>query len=67
MNGALKSKTIWFNIFMGGVEAANASMYILEPVLTPDQFAIISLLLGVIHGMGGVALRYVTTVPLSDK
>lgn len=64
---ALKSKTILFNMFMAGVEVAHTSIYLLEPVLTTEQFAIVSMLLGVIHGMGGVILRYVTTVPISSK
>ena len=62
-----KSKTVWFNMFMAAIETTHASIYLMEPVLTSEQFAYVSMALGIIHGVGGVYLRTITTQPLSEK
>jgi hypothetical protein len=67
MKQAIKSKTIIFNVLMGGIEALHASIQLFEPIVTADHFALISVVLGIIHGMGGVYLRTITNVPLSNK
>jgi hypothetical protein len=47
-----KSKTIVFNVLMGGIEALTASFQLFEPFVTPEH---------------GVYLRTITTLPLSAK
>ena len=67
MKQALKSKTILFNVLMGGIEALHAGIQLFDQLLTPDQFASMSIILGLVHGMGGVYLRTITTEALSEK
>lgn len=67
MKQAIKSKTIIFNIAMAGIEFLHGSIQLFQPLVTPEHFALISLVLGAIHGMGGVYLRTITTIPLSYK
>lgn len=67
ITNALKSKTVLFNVGMAGIEVLHASVHMLEPIMSPDIFVYTSLAMGVIHGMGGVLLRTVTTVPLGEK
>ena len=59
-----QSKTIIFNILMAGVEAAHGSIHLLAPVLTDGQFAAVTIVVGMIHGMGGVYLRFITREPI---
>lgn len=62
-----KSKTVLFNVLMGGIQAANAGLYLIQPILPAADFGLLSLLLAIIHGMGGVYLRTITTQALEDK
>ena len=63
----LKSKTIIFNMVMAGIEFLHASIQILEPVVSVDMFIYLSMGIGLVHSVGGVYLRTVTTKPLADK
>jgi len=54
-------------MFMALIASVHGSIHLLAPMLTPDQFAIVSLVIGGIHAMGGVYLRTITTQPLSEK
>ena len=63
----LKSKTILFMVFMAGLEAAGAGMHYLEPILTMEQLNVWSFVVGMVTSMGGVYLRVITNVALSDK
>jgi len=67
MKQAIKSKTIIFNVLMAGIEFLHGSVQLFQPMVSPEHFALISLVLGMIHGMGGVYLRTITTTPLSEK
>ena len=67
MRQELKSKTIIFNVLMAGIEFLHGSVQLFSPVVSAETFAIISLVLGTVHGMGGVYLRTITTKPLSEK
>ena len=67
MEQVIKSKTIIFNILMAGIEFLHGSVQLFSPVVSAETFAIISLVLGTIHGMGGVYLRTITTQALSEK
>ena len=62
-----KSKTVWFNILMGGVEALHGMLQMTESILSPDVFVYVSLAIGMTHAMGGVYLRTITTTSLDEK
>lgn len=63
---ALKSKTIKFNLFMALIESAHGGFALLEPVFTQETFIIVTFALGIIHAVGGVYLRFITTKSLND-
>ena len=67
MKQALKSKTIIFNVFMALIASVHGSIQLLQSLLTTEQFAIASLVIGGIHAMGGVYLRTITNTALEDK
>jgi hypothetical protein len=52
---------------MGTIAAIHGSLQLFQPVLTVDQFALFSLIIGLAHGLGGVYLRTITTQALKDK
>lgn len=56
LKGALRSRTVWFNVITGGVEMAN----LLAPTLPAGTVAAVNVL-------GNIALRFITTQPLADK
>jgi len=56
IKGALKSKTIWFNLITGGLEIAN----LFAVILPPGTMVILTVL-------GNVALRFVTSESLAEK
>jgi len=56
IKGALRSKTVWFNLITGALEIAN----LFAPVLPPGSMTAINV-------VGNVLLRFVTTKPLSEK
>jgi hypothetical protein len=63
VKGALKSKTIWWNVFLavlGGLELVGAHL----TTLFGAQVAAAVLLAG---GLANLALRAITTQPLSQK
>ena len=62
-----KSKTINFNVIMALVASVHGSIHLMQPLVTSEQFAIISLVIGAVHAMGGVYLRSITTQALSEK
>lgn len=57
LKGALKSKTIWWNIIVGGLEIANT---LLVTVLPPGTLMALNVL-------GNVALRAITSESLEAK
>lgn len=54
--GAMKSKTVWFNIF--SLMASAGGM--MAGVLTPETIA-------ALVALGNIGLRFLTTTSLSDK
>lgn len=56
IKGALKSKTVWFNIITGAIELTNA----FAPFLPPGTAMAVNV-------VGNVLLRFVTDKPLSEK
>lgn len=56
LKGLLKSKVFWFNAITGSLELAN----VFAAVLPPGSAMII-------NAVGNVALRFVTSEPLSAK
>lgn len=63
-NGKM-SRTIKFNLIMGALEAAMGSLHLFQSFLLPEQFAIVTMVLGIVHGVGGIYLRTITTTPLT--
>lgn len=61
-----QSKTVWFNIIMAALETVHGSIHLIQPMLSSDNFATISLLLGMIHAMGGVYMRSITGTPIRN-
>jgi hypothetical protein len=57
---ALESKTIKFNMLMGAVQSINGSLALIEPVVSPTVFAALATIIGVLHTVGGIYLRYKT-------
>lgn len=55
------SKTIWFNMIMAGLAAAEASVNLLQPVAGERSFALLAVTLAV----GNAILRVVSTQGLS--
>lgn len=62
----LDSRTIKFNMIMGAVQSINGSLALLQPVLSPGQFAAVTLIVGVLHTVGGIYLRYQTNTGISN-
>jgi hypothetical protein len=56
IKGALKSKTVWFNLITGALEVANLFAVMLPPGT-----------ITAINVVGNVLLRFVTTEPLEAK
>ena len=56
IKGALKSKTVWFNIITGAMELANAFGGFLPPGVAMT-----------VNVVGNVMLRFVTSEPLEAK
>lgn len=65
MKPKTKSRTILFHVAMAAVESIHASIAILQPILTMEQFAAVSLIIGAIHSGGGVYLRTITSEPVA--
>lgn len=61
---AIESKTIRFNIIMGVLQSINGSLALLQPVLTPAQFALVAIIIGAVHAGGGVWKRYQTSTAI---
>jgi len=64
MKSKLKSKTIWFHMIMLALQSITGSLAMFQSFLDPMQYAIISMVLGVVQSMGGFYLRTVTTEPV---
>lgn len=64
MKKAHQSKTIIFNVGMAAIEALHGSVHLLAPLLSDGQFAAVTIAIGMIHSMGGVYLRFVTSEPI---
>ena len=62
-----KSRTIWFNYFMLAVEFLWGSVAMLESLVSDRAYAIVFMLLGLIHTLGGHYWRTQTTQPLSER
>jgi len=60
-----ESKTLKFNVIMGGIQALNGSISLLAPLMPVETFAVVTVLIGVIHAMGGAYLRTITSEPIS--
>lgn len=65
MKSKAESRTIKFNIAMAVIGSIHTSIALLQPILTLEQFAVVSLLLGAIHAGGGVYLRTITSEPVA--
>lgn len=63
LEGAAKSKTIWFNTIIGGLLALEPVFPLLQNVLGANAYAIGMVILTV----GNVMLRGATTKALGDK
>lgn len=63
---ALKSRTILFNILMAIIESANVGFAVLEPILSTEAFVITTFILGMVHSIGGMYLRMITTQPINE-
>lgn len=59
MNGALKSKTMWF----AAIAAVGGAVQQMSPFIPPDKMGAVVTGLGIISAV----LRMVTTKPLSEK
>lgn len=63
IKGAVKSKTIWFNALTAAFVAIEEAFPVLEPSLGPEWYGVVFIILTA----GNVALRSITSKPLSDK
>lgn len=63
LKGATKSKTIWFNVVVGMLLAAESAIPLLQPVLGEATYGIVSFVLIV----GNVAFRSLTSKSLGEK
>jgi hypothetical protein len=57
IKGALKSKTVWFNVVTGTLEIVN----VLNGSVIPSAVA------GTVITVGNIVLRFLTTKPLDQK
>ena len=60
-----KSRTLNFNNFMIAVTAIHSSLQLFAPLLTADQFAYLTLAIGLAYKFGGDYMRSITTTPLN--
>lgn len=63
IGNALKSRTIWFSILLAGLGVIEASLNILQPLMSSNTFALFSVGVGAVVAM----MRAVTKEPLSAK
>lgn len=63
---ALKSKTIRFNMLMAALQTVNGMIMMLEPLVEPQAFVIISMALAIAQSVGAVYLRAITNKPLNE-
>lgn len=66
MKQAIKSKTIRWNMIMAALQTMNGMVMMLEPLVAPEAFVAISIIIAVMHSVGGVYIRSITTKPLSE-
>ena len=59
-----KSRTVWFNMFMAGIETTHGTIHLLAPMLPVDTFAVITMVLGLVHAVGGVYMRSITSAAI---
>jgi ethanolamine ammonia-lyase small subunit len=62
-----KSRTMIAMVVMSGLEATAAAMTYFEPILTEQQFGIVSAVLAIATAMVGMYMRQITTVAIQDK
>ena len=66
MRQAVKSRTVRWNMIMAGIQTANGMVMMLEPLVAPESFVAISMVIAIAHSVGGVYLRSITTKPLDE-
>ena len=66
MNQGIKSKTVKWNMLMAALQTINGMVMMLEPLVAPEAFVAISMIIAVAHSVGGVYLRYITTKPIDE-
>lgn len=60
------SRVIKFNLFMKGLTAVHGSLHMVAPLMTTEQFAIVSIVLLFVVTTGNEYLRTLTTGPLHN-
>ena len=63
MNGALKSKTMWFALALAVLGAVEMNLGLFEQYMTHKWFGVFSIAVAVVVAV----LRVITTVPLEEK
>ena len=66
MKQAIKSKTIRWNMLMAALQTLNGMVMMLEPLVSPEAFVAISIIIAIAHSIGGVYIRSITTKPLDE-
>lgn len=66
MRQAVKSRTVRWNMIMAGLQTVNGMVMMLEPLVAPEAFVAISMVIAIAHSVGGVYLRSITTKPLNE-
>ena len=66
MRQAVKSRTVRWNMIMAALQTANGMVMMLEPLVAPEAFVAISMVIAIAHSVGGVYLRSITTKPLNE-
>ncbi|MBL4707745.1 MAG: hypothetical protein JKY48_04820 [Flavobacteriales bacterium] len=59
------SRTLNFNKLMMAITAIHSSLQLFAPLLTTDQFAYLTLAIGLAYKFGGDYMRSITTTPLN--
>lgn len=60
-----RSRTHIFNVIMGTIQSVNGSIALLQPILTAEQFAYTTIVIGALHAAGGLMLREMTKEPIA--
>ena len=53
-------------MLMAALQTLNGMVMMLEPLVSPEAFVAISIIIAIAHSIGGVYIRSITTKPLDE-